>query len=906
MGYENADIESVFAEVGSSRSGLSETDVKKRLEVSGFNELQEKARITPLKVLLRQFTNFIVWVLLAAAMISLMIDEVVNFGVIIFLVAFVIVLGFVQEYKAEKAMEALKRMVQSITHVVRDGNVAEVPTRDIVVGDVLVLETGDKVAADAFVFEIMGLKVDESAITGESFSIEKGIGDLILSGTQIVRGKCKAVVMATGMQTQLGGIASMIQEEEVLTPLQQKINELSKHLAIIALVASGLTFVLGYATGAPLEEMLIIALALAVAAVPEGLPLTMTITLAYGMNRMAKHNAIVRRMLGVETLGSTTVICTDKTGTLTKNEMTVEKLFVNSQFFDVTGTGYEPEGAFLKDGMEADLNENKALGTLLKGISLCNNASLVQRHGEWEVSGDPTEVSLIVAAAKAGLWKDDLEVEYEKVHEKVHEIMFTSERKLMTTIHESPESRLAFCKGAPEFVLDRCVSIERDDGVHDLSAADVKGILDENNGLAGSAYRVLGVSYRKLSEGMAVEDSEKDLIFLGLVAMIDPVREEAKESIALCKRAGIRVVMITGDNEETAKAIGKKIGLVADYDGSLDGMDDRLHGIIKDGSITGSELLSLDDGEFDQLVEGISVYARVMPEQKLRIVKALQSRGHVVAMTGDGVNDAPALKRADIGISMGIKGTDVAKESSLMILQDDNFGTIVEAVKRGRTIYENIEKFTTYLVSRNFTEIILIMLGIILLGFDFVPLLALQILFINMFDEVMPAIALGLDPVRNEVMYEPPRRPGEKILNRRNLMLVVSIAALMGVVCFLVFILSDPVVNLEKARTLTFATIVSMILFIPFVFRSLTSSFLSVGIFTNKLMLVGVASTFLLTMGVMYVRPLGQLFDLVPLSLTDWFIPISAAFLTMVMAELVKKVLPVDRDVQWNNFKRDI
>ncbi|MDA0524772.1 cation-translocating P-type ATPase [Methanococcoides alaskense] len=902
MVYENTDIESVFAEVDSSRSGLSETDVKKRLEVSGFNELQEKAKITPAKVLLRQFTNFIVWVLLAAAVISLMIDEVVNFGVIIFLVAFVIVLGFVQEYKAEKAMEALKRMVQSITHVVRDGTVAEIPTRDIVVGDVLVLETGDKVAADAFVFEIMRLKVDESAITGESFSIEKGIGDPIFSGTQIVHGKCKAVVTATGMQTQLGGIASMIQEDEVMTPLQQKINELSKHLAIIALVASGLTFVLGYATGAPLEGMLIIALALAVAAVPEGLPLTMTITLAYGMNRMAKHNAIIRRMLGVETLGSTTVICTDKTGTLTKNEMTVEKLFVNGQFFDVTGIGYEPEGVLLKDDLEADVNENKALGTLLTGISLCNNASLVQRHGVWEVSGDPTEVSLIVAAAKAGLWKDDLEVEYEKVHE----IMFTSERKLMTTIHESPEGRLVFCKGAPEFVLDRCVSIERDDGVHDLSAADVKGILDENNGFASSAYRVLGVSYRKLPEGTAVEDSEKDLIFVGLVAMIDPVREEAKESIALCRRAGIRVVMITGDNEETAKAIGKKIGLMADYHGSLDGMDERLHGIIKDGSITGSELLSLDDGEFDKLVEGISVYARVMPEQKLRIVKALQNRGHVVAMTGDGVNDAPALKRADIGISMGIKGTDVAKESSLMVLQDDNFGTIVEAVKRGRAIYENIEKFTTYLVSRNFTEIILIMLGIILLGFDLIPLLALQILFINMFDEVMPAIALGLDPVRDEVMYESPRRPGEKILNRRNLMLVVSIAALMGVVCFLVFVLSDPAGDLEKARTLTFATIVSMILFIPFVFRSLTSSFLSVGVFTNKLMLVGVASTFLLTMVVMYVRPLGQLFDLVPLSLMDWFIPISAAFLTMVMAELVKKVLPVDREVQWNNFKRDI
>ncbi|MGM0770466.1 MAG: cation-translocating P-type ATPase, partial [Halobacteriota archaeon] len=778
MDYENADIDSVLEELKTSRDGLSEEDAAKRLLEYGFNELQERTKVTPFKVIVRQFANFIVWVLLAAAILSLTIDEVVNFWVIIGTIAFVIFLGFVQEFKAEKAMEALKNMVQPVTHVLRNGVVTEVPTRNVVAGDVLVLETGDKIAADAFVFEVHGLKVDESAITGESMSVEKIAGNMIFSGTQIVHGKCRAVVTAVGMQSRLGMIAGMIQESEVRTPLQQKIAELSKTLAVIALVASGLTFMLGYFTGAPTEEMLIIALALAVAAVPEGLPLTMTITLAYGMNRMAKHNAIVRKMLGVETLGSTTVICTDKTGTLTKNEMTVQKIYAGDNYFDLTGTGYDPKGSLLKDEEDVDLEKNPALDMLLKAASLCNNSSMIQRQGRWDVTGDPTEVALIVAASKADVWKDDLDSEYEKLHE----IMFTSERKLMTTIHRGAEGRIAFCKGAPEFILEKCVSIEDDDGVSDLSEDDVERILNENSDLASSAYRVLGISYRKLPVDLPLEESEGEFTFLGLVAMIDPERKEAKDSIALCDQAGIRVVMITGDNEETAKAIGKKIGLSADYDGPVDQMDVKLKHIIVDGAITGSELLSLDDEEFDSVVEGISIYARVMPEQKLRIVQALQNRGHVVAMTGDGVNDAPALKKADIGISMGIKGTDVAKESSLMILQDDNFETIVEAVKRGRGIYENIEKFTTYLVSRNFTEVILIMLGITLLGFELIPLLALQILFINLFGEVMPAISLGLDPIRDEVMSERPRKRGERILKKRNLVLMVSIALTMGLV----------------------------------------------------------------------------------------------------------------------------
>ncbi|MHC1576339.1 MAG: cation-translocating P-type ATPase [Methanosarcinaceae archaeon] len=884
MEYEDMGVVDVFARLKSSREGLSGKEAASRLDTYGFNELEVKKRITPFGVLLGQFANFIVWVLLAAALISFSINEIINFWVILFIVGFVIILGFIQEYTADRAMEALKDIVHPTTMVVRDGKLLQALTRDVVVGDVLVLETGDRVPADAILFDIIGLKVDESSLTGESVSVEKTEDDPLFAGTQIVHGKCKALVTATGMRTKLGGIAGMIQEEEEKTPLQQKINGLAKVLAAIALMASGLAMVLGIITGAPLEKMLIIALALAVAAVPAGLPLTMTITLGHGMRHMARHKAIVRKMVGVETLGSTTVICTDKTGTLTKNEMTVERIVIDGRSIDITGAGYEPYGNFIVDGEVSDISKYRPVSLLLKAAALCNNAMIEENNGQWGAVGDPTEVSLVAAAAKADIWKDDLELNYEKQHE----IMFTSERKLMTTIHTTAEGAVAFSKGAPEFLLERCIAVEGMDRSHDLGEEDVRAILDDNSRLASSAYRVLGIAYRELPQSWTVGTAEEDLTFLGLVAMIDPVRSEAKEAVEVCRRAGIKVVMITGDNEETAQAIGRKVGL-DDSTVETDGLSEKLKRIVADGAITGDELSSLSDTEFTDVVHDIAVYARVMPDQKLRIVRALQDQGEVVAMTGDGVNDAPALKKADIGIAMGIKGTDVAKESSVMVLQDDNFATIVEAVKQGRGIYENIEKFTCYLVSRNFTEVILILLGISLLGFELLPLLALQILFINMFDEIMPAIALGLDPVRDDVMHRPPRSRSERILNRRKLLLVISVALVMGLACFLVFLISDPIDNIDRARTLTFATIVSMILFIPFAFRSLERSIWNVGLLTNRLMLLGVLSTAMLTLSVMYIPFLRDIFELTVLGLADWMLPLGVAMVTLVMVELIKK-----------------
>lgn len=873
-----------FLKYESSGEGLSNEEAKKRLSIYGPNQLEEKNKVTPFKVLIRQLSNVIVWVLAAAAIIALMAHEVINFWAINVIILFVILMGFLQEYRAEKAMEALRKFVQPVTRVRRNGTLKEISSMDVVPGDILVLESGDMVPADALIIEMVGLRVEEAALTGESRPVNKDKDDFIYAGTQVVHGKCTALVTSTGMKTKLGEIAGLVQQEEETTPLQEKIEKLARTLAVIALTASLVTLFMGISKGAPVTEMLLIAIALAVAAVPEGLPLTMTITLANGMRHMAKQNAIIRKMLGVETLGSVTVICTDKTGTLTRNEMVVRKIVLPGKELDVTGVGYEPIGSILYGRTPIDVENEKGLELLLRAGALCNNAALEESNNEWKGVGDPTEIALLVAAAKAGIWKGELDDELPRLQE----IIFTSERKMMSTLHEAQEQEIAFTKGAPEMVLDRCTRIYDPYGVRALTEQDREEMLEKNRELAQGTYRVLAVAYRSLNSKSG--EIEKDMIFLGLVAMLDPPREEAKKAIETCHRAGIKVVMITGDNQETAKAIARDIGL-SDGTVCLDNInDEKIRNIVADGAITGTELDELDDEEFRSVVEGINIYARARPEQKLRIIRALQEKGHVVAMTGDGVNDAPALRKADIGVAMGVKGTDVAREASVMVLQDDNFATIVEAVKRGRGIYANIEKFTTYLVSRNFTEIMLILIAIILLGFNYIPLLALQILFINMFNEVIPAISLGMDPIRDSIMYKKPRDPKEEILNRRNLTLVISIALTMSIISFLVFLLADPFADVQKARTLTFLTIVSMALFVPNAFRSLDEPAIKMGLLSNRLMLGGMLITLLLILSVVYI-PLFQLvFELTPLSLEDWVLPVGAAFLTLLIAEGIKLV----------------
>ncbi|HIQ49705.1 MAG TPA: calcium-translocating P-type ATPase, PMCA-type [Nanoarchaeota archaeon] len=840
-------------------TGLSEKEAEKRLKKYGYNELKEK-KITAIKILLRQFSNFIIYVLLAAAIISLLIKEHHSFFVILAIIGIVIFLGFIQEYKAEKAMQALKEIIVPMTTVLRDGEIKKIPTRNIVPGDILILEAGDKVPADAKILEAFSLKVDESILTGESIPVEKSKGDLIFSGTTVVHGKCKALVKATGMQTKIGKIAQLIQEIEEKTPLQIKIEELAKNLATIALIACVIVFLIGILKGAPIGEMLVIALALAVASVSEGLPLTLTLTLAFGMHKMAKHNAIVRKMLGIEALGSVTVICTDKTGTLTKNEMTVEKIFVNDKIITVTGCGYELKGEFFINGKKINVTKQKDLIMLIKACVLCNNAVLKEN----KTIGDPTEIALLVLGEKANLSKKELEKEYKRIDE----IVFTPERKLMTTVHKKGNKIVIFSKGAPEVILEKCKYIQKNGKIFKLTKKEKEKILNLNKNFARTGLRVLGVAY-KFAKKIEKENYEKNLIFLGLVGMIDPPREEVKQAIEACKKAGIKVIIVTGDHPETAKAIAEKIGLN-----------------VKNGIITGEKLKKLSEKELENMIENIVIFARIMPEQKLKIVKILKNKGHIVAMTGDGVNDAPALKKADVGIAMGIKGTDVAKESADIILQDDNFATIVEAIRQGRTIYDNIEKFTCYLISRNFTELILIFLAIILLGFEFLPLLAIHILFINTFDEILPSLSLGLDPPQSHVLLKKPRNPKEKILNKRNLIFTLSVATFIALASFFVFLSS--IDNIEKARTLTFATIVSTILFLPFGFRSLEDSILKIDIFTNKLMIIGVICTFLITLSIMYIPFFQNIFELVPLSLKDWSIALSVAFSSLIFVEVIK------------------
>jgi len=865
-------------------TGLTSEQAAKALEKFGLNELKAKRKFTVLKVFLRQFVNVIVWILIIASLISYGIGEVINFWVINFIIVFVILMGFIQEYKAERAMEALRQIVRPQTTVIRNGRLMTIDAKDVVPEDILSLEVGDRIPADAEVMHGVNVEVDESMLTGESISVRKENGDLIYAGTQLVNGRCQARVVATGMKTKLGDIATLIQETEESTPLQKRMDQLGKFLAVIALSASIIILLLGVLRGATPTEMLIVALALAVAAVPEGLPLTMTLALSFGMHKMAKKNAIIRRMMAVETLGSITVICTDKTGTLTKNEMTVQKLFVDNQVISIKGVGYKPIGGFFMNGQE--VKSVSKWNKFFKANVLCNNSDLLELdHNLWEPIGDPTEVALITLGRKAGFKKENLEEKYKRVEE----ILFSSTRKMMTTIHKDEGGYSVYSKGAPEEILERCSYQLLNGKRHKLSSKDKDTILKQNHRFARKALRVLALATKTYdTKKIPTKDIEKNLTFLGLVAMRDPARPETKEALQACKQAGIEVMMITGDNEHTAISIAKQIGLT--FDGEVEAM-------------TGKTIDELSDKELSQKLKEVKIFARTQPEHKLRIVSLLKKDGEIVAMTGDGVNDAPALKKADIGIAMGIKGTDVTKEAADMVLQDDNFVTIVEAVKEGRRIYQNIEKFSSYLISRNFTEVILIFLGILLFDFKFLPLLALQILFINAFDEQMPAIGLGLDQAHGDLMAHPPRPPDEAIMNRWNAFIVFSIAIFSALIAFIVFITQDPVVNIEKARTMAFATIVVMVIVGTYNFRSLRESVVVTGILNNRFLMIAVLLILAVTLFVMYQSGAQMIFKLVPLKFTDWLICVGAASLNLVYMEMVKLFR---RNMEKNNDKMPI
>jgi len=706
------DASESFKSLDTTKEGLSSTGARNRLKKYGLNKIVGKKTKGPLEIFLSQFKSFLIAILIVASIVSFSIGAVVDAAVILVIVVLNAVLGFIQEYRAEKAVEALEKLAAPKARVIRDGKEQVIKSEEIVPGDILVLEQGDMVPADARLIEAHSLQVDESALTGESVSSDKDIElikvktiladrkNCVYKNTIVTHGSAKAVVFGTGSNTELGKIAHLIQEaEEKQTPLQKSLADVAKTLGVAVIFISILVFSLEIYRGglANIFDAFLTAVALAVAAVPEGLPAVITITLALGLERLVKSNAIVRKLPAVETLGSTNFICTDKTGTLTENQMTVRKIYTNTQFFDVEGEGYDPKGAFKLDGEVIDPKKDKHAELLIRIGALSNTATLIKDKKGWNITGDPTEGSLVVLGAKAKLAKEELL----KTYKKVGELSFDADRKRMSTIHSVGKDKIAFVKGAPDVMLQHCSKIFEKGKVRSMTKADREHILHSIDDMAKDALRVLGLAYKDVSnlKKYTTDAVEKDMIFVGLVGMMDPPRPEAREALRLCKQAGIKVAMVTGDHRLTAEAIGKNLGLVGAHA----------------KAISGEELSKMSDKELYKIVDKIGVYARVSPEHKVRIVKALQKKGNVVAMTGDGVNDAPALKNADIGVAMGLRGTDVAKEAADMILEDDNFATIVQAVKEGRVVYSNIRKFLRFLLSSNLGEVFTIF-GASLLG----------------------------------------------------------------------------------------------------------------------------------------------------------------------------------------------
>ena len=881
------EIREVMKELKVGHKGLTSKEASERLQKYGYNELVEKKRISPLQIFLNQFKDIFVIMLLIAIILSVIsawyestlhgsqggINEYVDAITIGAIVALNAIVGFVQEYRSEKAIEAMKKLAAPRARVLRDGKEAIIPAKEVVPGDIILIEAGDRIPADARLIETVELKTEEAALTGESTPVNKSIEvvdektpvadrkNMVFMGTHTTYGRGKAVVVATGMSTEFGKIAEMVQAvEEEETPLKQKLERFAKKLGIIIVVACAVIFVLeilrftniipeihGGTANEDFDiiQMFMTAVALAVSAVPEGLPAVVTVSLALGARELAKRNAILRRLASAETLGATTVICSDKTGTLTKGEMTVRKIYVGGKIIDVTGVGYEPKGEFLLDGKPLNPKNDDDLRLLLGASTLCTNA---QYDGK-TIIGDTTEGALIVAAAKAGMTREKLEKEYPRIHE----VPFTSERKRMTTVHKSSEGMLfAYVKGAPEVVLERCTHLIVNGEILKLNEGKRKEILGINEKMASDALRVLGVAFKELQSSSVEEfdddELESNLVFIGLMGMIDPPREEAKAAVKKCEKAGIKTVMITGDHKLTAVAIAKELGMLK-----------------SDMVLTGIELDALSDEEFEKIVEKVSVYARVAPEHKIRIVKALKKKGHIVAMTGDGVNDAPALKQADIGVAMGITGTDVTREAADIVLADDNFATIVNAVEGGRTIYDNIRKFSFFLLRCNFDELVVIGTFAIL-GLE-LPLSAAMILWINLVTDGGPAVALSMDPPADDVMKRPPRNPQEGILHGRIASILATfITQFLGTA--VLFYISYYIwgESLAEARSLAFVQATLQELVIVWNCRSEKHNAFKVGFTNNKFLLLSVVISAIATA----IIPYTYLFGTAPMTLTDW------------------------------------
>ncbi len=869
-------LETVLESLRSSLTGLTTAEAARRLEEHGPNEIGSAARTSPWALLLEQFKNVLIVILLVATALSAFLGHGLEAIAIAVIVLFAVLLGFIQEYRAERAIDALRHMAAPSATVLREGIENELPARELVPGDVVLLGAGDKVPADLRLLEAINLKIEEAALTGESVAVEKHteplaepdlpVGDrknMAYAGTASTYGRGRGVVVATGLGTEFGKIARMIETVEAgKTPLQENLDRVGASLARATFVVVAGIVGLGLIRGQPFIEMLVFGIALAVAVVPEALPAVVTISLAIGVRRMVKRHALMRRLPAVETLGSTSVICSDKTGTLTKDEMTARRILCAGQKVSVSGAGYEPTGEFSFNGTAVEAPE--PLKRLLRASVLASDAHIIYNESEnrWHVKGDPTEGALVVAAAKAHLKKAELERQYPRVHE----IPFTSETKRMTTLHEGPEGTLACSKGAPEILLETCSRHLTAEGDRPLDERSRDAIREVAQQMASEALRVLGVAEK---QGASLADAEKDMTFLGLVGMIDPPRPEAKPAIQTCQLAGIRPVMITGDHPLTARAVATELG------------------ILQGGKVvTGAELNATSDDAFEREVEKVEVYARVSPEHKLKVVTALQKRGHVVAMTGDGVNDAPALKKADIGIAMGITGTDVTKEAAAMTLTDDNFASIVAAVEEGRAIFGNIKKYLMYLLSSNIGEICL-MAGATLLGLP-LPLSAVQILYVNLATDGLPALALAVDPEEPDLMRRPPRQRKTGIFTRPVVVLMVAGGFWSALVNLGIFMWAlDSGRSLEEAMTITFVSLVLIQFFKAYNFRSDRHSVLR-SPFANKWLNAAIAWELFLLGLILYVPVLAKPFGNFSLSAVDWLVILAVSLTISPVLELTK------------------
>jgi len=856
--------------------GLTTKEALKRLQQYGYNEIKQYAIVSPFKILLRQVkNNFVVYLLCVAMLISFFVGKTITGYVLIAVIGIVIFVGFIQEYRAEKAIQALKGMLTPISTVIRDGKEKEIPSREIVPGDLIVLRSGEKVPADAVIIEEKDLLVNESVLTGEANEVEKKAAkdpksysdeNMVFMGSFVMNGKCKAKVIHTGMNTKFGQIAGMISVAEKELPLQKKINRIAKYMVIVAIIFSILTglLIIFRSENVPIVEVLILIIALSVSAFPEGLPVVLITALSFGAYRMAKRNAIVNRISIIETLGETTVICTDKTGTITKGEMTARKIFFDNKITTITGTGYEARGDFFIGHEKINPNKEPVLDLLLKASVLCND-SRIERTGEdkvYQVCGNPTEGALLIMAAKANIFREDLKFM------TIEEIPFSPERKMMSVLCKLETKKYVFSKGAPEILLEKCKYIKRYNGIFTLTKKERKKILAINKEMTSKTLRTLAIAYKEKN----FKPLEKDLVFLGIVAMEDAPREEVKEAISLCKKAGIKVKMITGDNKETAIAIGKQIGLIGKV-------------------LEGKELDTMTDDELSRVIEDVVIFARTRPEHKLRIVKALKANNEIVAMTGDGVNDAPALKEAHIGIAMGKGGTDVTREVADLTLKDNNFATIVTAIKEGRTIFNNIRKFTSYQLSVNYAELAILFAGVLLaprFGWIIPILLPLQILFMNLVTDDLPAITLALNKPSPDIMLEKPRKKRE-ILNKDLIIWMVISAALVSALTLASFFVSFNLLkqNPDTARTTALLTLIIVEIANAFNFRSFRKGTLTRSPLVNKYLVYASIISIFATILIVYTG-LNKIFETAPVGWIGWAMALASAFIIIAFLDILK------------------